>query len=51
MDVRHRRVFETHEEGKLASFGLQTGGARLQEDEQTTPSGVDRTTAEVVTQL
>ena len=36
---------------KLASFGLQTGGGGLQGTEQTTQSGVDRMTAEVVTQL
>jgi putative hydrolase of the HAD superfamily len=36
---------------KLASFGLQTDGGGLQETEQTTQSGVDRMTAEVVTQL
>jgi putative hydrolase of the HAD superfamily len=38
MDERHRLVFETHEEG-------------IRETEQTTLSGDDRMTAEVVTQL
>jgi hypothetical protein len=36
---------------KLASFGLQTGGGGIRETEQTTLSGADRMTAEVVTQL
>ncbi len=36
---------------KLASFGLQTDSGDLRDTEQTTQSGVDRMTAEVVTQL
>jgi hypothetical protein len=46
-------VHEDHKStrAKLASFGLQMDGGRLQETEPTTQSGVDRMTAEVVTQL
>jgi FMN phosphatase YigB (HAD superfamily) len=46
-------VHKDHEStsAKLASFGLQMDGGGLQDTEQTTQSGVDRMTAEVVTQL